>query len=121
MHSAKNMRDYQTLLHLLRSQAEALQAEDQDRLTALAPAIADYSQRVQAGAERLSTLTDEQRTELRELLRELLEQVECNRRLWQSVVDTNCCLRESHRAAKRYAASVRSRQEPATPRFQVDG
>jgi hypothetical protein len=114
------MREYRTLLQLLRSQAEALQADDHDRVSALAPAVAEYSQRVQAAGARLSTLTAGQRAELRDLLKELLEQVECNRRLWQSVVDAGDSLRENHRAARRYAASVSSRQEPPSPRFQVD-
>lgn len=114
------MRDYRTLLQLLRSQAEALQADDQDRLSALAPAIKEYSQRVQDAGARLSSLTSGQRSDLRDLLKELLAQVECNRRLWESVVEAAGNLREKHRAARRYAASVGSRQEPAPPRFQVD-
>lgn len=110
--------DYETLERLLRSQRQALQQGQADKLAGLAPLIDEYIRRVQDRSPQLAELEPQARRRLSVRISGLLAEVSRNQAAWQAHYQDLMESREELKAARRYAQSMQS--DPALLSRRLD-
>lgn len=98
--------DYDKLRNLLRSQGEALQADDQQKSAALMPLISKYTQRIHQYDDQIKFLPKPERVRLRPILQSLLEDVELNRQQWNHFYGQLEKARTQLQSARRFAQAM---------------
>ncbi len=100
------LQDYDKLRNLLRSQGEALTADDKQKSAALMPLISKYTQRIHQYDDQIKFLPKPERIRLRPILKSLLEDVELNQQQWKNLYGQLEEARTQLQSARRFAHAM---------------